>query len=615
MDSTQTKNPILHVLVIGFHHKKGCQVEYSYPPWSEEYSIDSNECPPGWKYLPTLALPDGSHNYTEDTVYFHLPSIKNPNETVFGISCYRQISVQQVKNRTSDLTRDTVQKAVCVLSIIPLYGHIEVKMSLITQAYFEEGDFTKVSLLKDTYDNLNLCLRNMDNITTSPKFFVGLSAREFILKFRHKAILLFKLLLLEKKIIFYCSPVNVLCSTILSLLSLHPNMLEDGLYQSACFRPSRPLSPVPQFSSDDDTEEQYIPHCKEQKSHRKPRQSYTPDIKSPSMVTSNINVSFTRIGISNILEQPDIVSDLDSADDLYSTINDSEKKNDSNEDSEGLKDVNYDIIGDVNIMTNLTLISQLNLAACGTPLRIFTEGYLCLPYLSLPYMDVLRDANVRGYVIGATNILFKQKKNLADVLIEVESAKIETDDLDLRRLLHLSKEDLRFADYIVKHVCEEKQDLVDGAMWEGGDEWIRMQFKIYLFSLLRTSLLPDGSRELDYFNSMFMSAWKDTNNYKAWVCDYGDAVKEISPCHPFAGQLSFNDMKLRLSNTFQYSESARKLNQVVGNTSRAVGGAISQARGAVSNWFASLTIVSGNKTTNSVSEDSLSGSETFQQVI
>lgn len=72
----------------------------------------------------------------------------------------------------------------------------------------------------------------------------------------------------------------------------------------------------------------------------------------------------------------------------------------------------------------------------------------------------------------------------------MESAKIETDDLDLRRLLHLSKEDLRFADYIVKHVCEEKQDLVDGAMWEGGDEWIRMQFKIYLFSLLRTSLLP-----------------------------------------------------------------------------------------------------------------------------
>lgn len=34
-------------------------------------------------------------------------------------------------------------------------------------------------------------------------------------------------------------------------------------------------------------------------------------------------------------------------------------------------------------------------------------------------MDVLLDRNVRGYVLGATNVLFKQKKNLADILVEV----------------------------------------------------------------------------------------------------------------------------------------------------------------------------------------------------
>ena len=52
---------------------------------------------------------------------------------------------------------------------------------------------------------------------------------------------------------------------------------------------------------------------------------------------------------------------------------------------------------------------------------------------------------------------------------------------------------------------------------------------------------------MDYFNSLFMSAWKDTNNYKAWVCNYGDTISEISPCHPFSGQLSVADMKLKLS--------------------------------------------------------------------
>lgn len=52
---------------------------------------------------------------------------------------------------------------------------------------------------------------------------------------------------------------------------------------------------------------------------------------------------------------------------------------------------------------------------------------------------------------------------------------------------------------------------------------------------------------MEYFNLAFMSAWKDTNNYKAWVCNYGDTILEISPCHPFSGQLSVADMKLKLS--------------------------------------------------------------------
>lgn len=117
----ESNGPILHVIVVGFHHKKGCQVnhvpqltcfswfafvisllmratflfarqvEYSFPPL---VSGAPNECPLGWKYLPTLALPDGSHNYDEDTVYFHLPSLNDPKRTIYGISCFRQIPVE-----------------------------------------------------------------------------------------------------------------------------------------------------------------------------------------------------------------------------------------------------------------------------------------------------------------------------------------------------------------------------------------------------------------------------------------------------------------------------------------------------------------------------------------
>lgn len=112
--------PVLHLVVIGFHHKKGyqvrftckfqnfniyinginsvfgmlsilSQVDYAYPPLFSDQPNDSVECPDGWKYLPTLALPDGSHNFEEDTVFFNLPSLNDSRKTVYGISCYVRI--------------------------------------------------------------------------------------------------------------------------------------------------------------------------------------------------------------------------------------------------------------------------------------------------------------------------------------------------------------------------------------------------------------------------------------------------------------------------------------------------------------------------------------------
>ena len=108
--------------------------------------------PSQWRNLPSLALPDGSHNWSDDTVYFHLPALHDPRKTVFGISCYRQvgwaarltfvyqqhflcnmlrvqIDAEKVRNKTEDITRGTVQKSVCVLSRLPLYGQIQVIFS------------------------------------------------------------------------------------------------------------------------------------------------------------------------------------------------------------------------------------------------------------------------------------------------------------------------------------------------------------------------------------------------------------------------------------------------------------------------------------------------------
>jgi len=144
-------------------------------------------------------------------------------------------------------------------------------------------------------------------------------------------------------------------------------------------------------------------------------------------------------------------------------------------------------------ISNLPFL-KLNLASCGLPLQIFTNGSFCHPYLSITYLDILNDPRVRSFVIGATNILFKQKKSLFDVIVEVDGAKIEINDPELKKCLNLSTEDLRFADYLVKSSLESSNlpkannlNQSDKRGWEGCDEWLRYNFKVYLLHLLRTS--------------------------------------------------------------------------------------------------------------------------------
>lgn len=89
-----------------------------------------------------------------------------------------------LSKKTADITRSTVQKAVCVLSNLPLYGHIQVKMGLITEAYFREGDFTQFMLLHDAYNNLNMCL-NPDLLNSTQAIIGKLTYLHLVFCFFH----------------------------------------------------------------------------------------------------------------------------------------------------------------------------------------------------------------------------------------------------------------------------------------------------------------------------------------------------------------------------------------------------------------------------------------------
>lgn len=63
-------------------------------------------------------------------------------------------------------------------------------------------------------------------------------------------------MLLQRKVVCFGSPVRPNCSLILSILSLHPELLEHGFTEAACVQTSRPMSPMPDFTKTSDNNEE-----------------------------------------------------------------------------------------------------------------------------------------------------------------------------------------------------------------------------------------------------------------------------------------------------------------------------------------------------------------------
>ncbi|XP_023569223.1 late secretory pathway protein AVL9 homolog isoform X2 [Octodon degus] len=576
------RGPVLHIVVVGFHHKKGCQVEFSYPPLIPGDGHDSHVLPEEWKYLPFLALPDGAHNYQEDTVFFHLPPRNGIGDTVYGISCYRQIEAKALKVRQADITRETVQKSVCVLSKLPLYGLLQAKLELITHAYFEEKDFSQISILKELYEHMNSSLGGTS--LEGSQVYLGLSPRDLVLHFRHKVLILFKLILLEKKVLFYISPVNKLVGALMTVLSLFPGMIEHGLRDCSQYKPRKSMS-----------EDIGLPDSN----------AATQDSLSGSVADSskaNLGaVKSTTIGNHGgdaafktekpLLHREDDHSkrqELDATQYLKPPSRPSPESSESDWET-----LDPSILEDPNSKEREQVGSDQT--------DLFSKD--SVPSDSLP-ITVQPQANTGQVVLipGLISGLEEDQYGMPlAIFTKVEEALIQIQDPELRKLLHPTTADLRFADYLVRHVTENRDDVfLDGTGWEGGDEWIRAQFAVYIHALLAATLHLDNEKILSDYGTTFVTAWKNTHNYRVWNSNKHPALAEINPNHPFQGQYSMSDMKLRFSHSVQNSERGKKIGNAMVTTSRnvvqtgkavgqSVGGAFSSAKTAMSSWLSTFT--------------------------
>ena len=411
-----------------------------------------------------------------------------------------------------------------------------------------------IIVFQETYENLNSCLS--DDMLHTQQLYVGLSARDFVIHYRQRALQLFKLVLLERKVLFFKSPVRELSSHILTLLSLLPGMLEGGLDEAACLVPddTPEASPLRSPNSPAPPPEEVSPTSSVH--------SYLPSSESVNSLSSKV-----KDKVSGALGYIAGSSAKPSVEDLPQQIANEEQ---------------VDAPPPPPELPDFAKVCNLSLGELGLPLRLYTAGNLCHPYLSLPYVDILTQPCIRGYVIGATNALFKAKRELSHVIIDIDEDKLEVSDPDLRRALSLTTEDLRFADNLARVVGDWT------GTWEGGDEWVRAQFRFYLACLLRTSLESQDSNAMHLFNSNFTEQLRETRWHLAFSRAPPSTLSGLVVGHPCSGAVSVADVKLRLSHTMTNTDGGKKVTAAMASTGRAVGGAVSQAKGVFSSWWGGI---------------------------
>ncbi|CAI7567496.1 unnamed protein product [Penicillium discolor] len=210
------------VLVIDFHHARGPEIEHCIADEGNDPATEND-----WSLLPFMALSDGAHLSTEEFSYFTLcrkGTSTIPETSLFGIACSRQIDSSLLINRSADVTRSTVQKAVVVVTDSPQrVGQLREKLSVVTSAWFAQRDFSDVDILKKFREGLVISLLNDDPKDQN----LGLSLREMIHEFKFQTLVLFKALLLQPKMLFFGTRCERLCMIQFSLISLIPGLINS----------------------------------------------------------------------------------------------------------------------------------------------------------------------------------------------------------------------------------------------------------------------------------------------------------------------------------------------------------------------------------------------------
>ncbi len=99
-------------------------------------------------------MPDSSHNKNEDYNFFNFETtINGRKRMLFGVSYFKQIKVtEEHRLKNKELTRSYTQKAISVVSYLPLFGYLKMRLHSTVKVFF--NDFDNFKLIEDAYKDL-----------------------------------------------------------------------------------------------------------------------------------------------------------------------------------------------------------------------------------------------------------------------------------------------------------------------------------------------------------------------------------------------------------------------------------------------------------------------------
>jgi len=120
----------------------------------------------------------------------------------------------------SSQDRGYVQKSVLVLSKVPLFNYILVKLNITTHVYFNQKNFQETLILEEFYNNANT--HSVDKLTYTDFITTNNYLEKFCKFLGSNLLTLLKAIMLEKKIVVFSEKSSTVSQFIISILSLFP---------------------------------------------------------------------------------------------------------------------------------------------------------------------------------------------------------------------------------------------------------------------------------------------------------------------------------------------------------------------------------------------------------